>query len=42
LKKENIPGWIVMLLLAIIATFIAGQAQGVLESFMGELKKNPV
>ena len=42
MKKENLPGWIAMGVLAIGATLIAGQAQGVLESFLGELKKNPV
>ena len=42
MKKENITGWIAMALLAVAAMFIAGWAQGGLESFIGELKKNPV
>jgi len=42
MKKENVPGWITMAILAIAATWIAGQAQGGLEHFLGGLKKNPV
>jgi len=42
MKKENLPGWLMMAVLAVVAMLIAGQAQGVLETFVGELRKNPV
>lgn len=42
MKKENLPGWILMILLAIVAMLIAGQSQGILERFLGHLEKNPV
>ena len=42
MKKHNLPGWAVMILVAVAATLLAGQAQGLLENFTGALKKNPV
>lgn len=42
MKKENVPGWIAMAVLAIAATWIATQAGGGLEHLLGELKKNPI
>ena len=41
-QKGRLPGWILMAVLAIVATIIASQAQGLLELALGELKKNPV
>ena len=42
MKKENVPGWVLMAVLAVVATLLASQAKGLLEALLGQLEKNPV